>query len=59
MDNLSAIAGVLGEAESVLVSSHVSPDPDAISSSVGLAWGLEQLGKGRYGLLSGPNSSKT
>lgn len=42
---LSQAAGRLGEAERVLITTHVSPDGDGIGSGLGLALALEGMGK--------------
>ena len=43
-DRLEPILAELKRAESVLISSHIAPDPDAVGSSCGLALGLRALG---------------
>ena len=45
MGTLPEIAEALRCSSRVLVASHISPDPDAVGSSLGLAWGLRALGK--------------
>ena len=47
-DNFQTVAGVLKEASSVLLYPHISPDGDAIGSTVAMARVLRQLGKTCY-----------
>ncbi|MDO8848366.1 MAG: DHHA1 domain-containing protein [Coriobacteriia bacterium] len=43
-DTLQAAAAILRDAPHVVIGSHVDPDGDAIGSSLGLAFALDQLG---------------
>ena len=56
MENLSLekIAALLSEQSSVVLSTHISPDPDAIGSSFALAAALQALGKETFVYLADP-----
>jgi len=45
VDKFSLLLQTLSSLDTVLISSHVAPDPDAIGSSAALALGLQALGK--------------
>lgn len=42
---LQPVVPILRDAQSVYMATHISPDGDAIGSSLGLAWALRALGK--------------
>lgn len=43
--NLKELSEKLSQENNIIIAAHISPDADAVGSSVGLAQGLEKLGK--------------